>query len=233
MQKSKPFIWVTHIPKCAGSTLETILIKNHSKKKVSRIDPDGVSVKGKNLTELDCAIGHLEADWINRQNIGPRPLKQFTLLRNPTQRLLSWYYYSNRNIRNLNENYPLKEWLWDCLAFTGLNNINAMTAYLASTDEVPNKYHLQEAKSLIYEDIIEVGIVEYFNLTMKLWKQEGYLTDIKCERQNVSTNPLRQQELDSKTQQLIRNLTYLDYDLYNFAKNIFFQKIINKGGKVR
>ena len=73
---------------------------------------------------------------------------------------------------------------------------------------------------------IEIGITEYFNLTLEYWKDKGHLKSVKYTSQNVNRHPRRQQELGQRLINLIKDMNYLDIKLYNYAKELFFQRLL-------
>ena len=204
----KPINIFIHVPRCGGSTLDTILARNGIH---VRLDPEG------NIMNPDIKTKVEDADWIsghfvsiNTPETGKREKKYFTMLRHPVDRFISWYYY-----KQMGHGMGLEEFLWESHKKIGYENCNAVYRMLGKWIGT-----IGEATPIEW---YEIGITEYFDLSLEYWKAKGYLNDISYTRQNVGKHPKK--EHSKKELQLIEDVCVPDIEIYEEAKKIFFERI--------
>jgi hypothetical protein len=214
-----------HIPKTGGSTFVTILDRNY---KTFQLDPNQEITRKTERKWIEKKAefihGHVPMARFEKGHIGTVTfLRAVTFLRDPVERTLSWYFH---DVERLDLEYPIKEWLWDTLRKTPRNGPNAMTWYLSGDGTV------QSAKDCL-RFYVSVGITEYFDLSLKLFRKARILKDISYYKQNVTAHPRRHiYQNDTQTRNLIRDMNYKDTELYDYGKKLFFECLSfqNSGG---
>lgn len=192
--------------------------------KLLKSEPFGYDVLG---GHVPCGIG---------QNCVNRPYQYFTVLRDPTNVVLSRYYkrtdpqvqqrkaynqpgefeenlrkMKNRSVMGPEEfirknNNPLIRFLSDDEIRTGENLIT--------------REHLEAVKSRLQKDYICLGFVERYQESVKLIAQAlGWKKVPQAQQRNTGGN--RPREYDSALVELGREINKLDYELYSFAEKLF------------
>jgi hypothetical protein len=200
MEKEKEMKYIfVQVPKTYGSTIATIFGRNMS---VFRVNPgeseDNAIQRGAN--EADFIYGHNGAEW----GKGFSGRKLFTMMRDPVERVLSWYSYKEFEV-------PIYQW-----------------ALRAFNESVPHKdlNAMDRMLCCVGFEEIEFGICEYFDLYLEYLKKRNILKDISYKIQNKTKNRMEKEDLRPATLQLLKDLLWRDYDVYEYAKKVFFERIL-------
>lgn len=225
-------VFFLHIPKCAGTTLtEEIIKKKFKPHQLIIFYQQGTQELIRRLKEMPlreqkkikCIAGHF-AFGIHHFYTA-RPVTYITLLRDPVERVISHYYYVLRRTDHYLHNtvhekkYSLKEYLENKLSVelnNGQTRILAGIGWGAQFGQCTPAM-LDQAKENLHNYFSVVGISEQFTqfigkVNLKLgWKIPPF------QKQNVSENRLKQEDIDGETLEIIKHYNRLDLELYRYA----------------
>ncbi|WP_420629582.1 sulfotransferase family 2 domain-containing protein [Candidatus Leptofilum sp.] len=224
-----------HIPKTAGSTLHAIHNQIYAPEQVLHLkgDPhiDTAVAQFKQLSNkakqsIRLLTGHIEYglhEWL------PQPATYFTILRDPIERVLSYYYFILRT-----PDHPRHEEMTGrqtsiadfAKHILGHNN---QTRFLAGTwlEDLPcTAKTLSLAKQHILQDFSVVGLSEQFDTTLLLLKHQFNWPRLPYYRsRNVTKNRPNRQQLDDQTLAIIHKTQAYDLELYAFAQKQFEERV--------
>jgi hypothetical protein len=237
-----------HIHKAAGTTLHRIIERQYAPARIWSFDEhhsfqDFQALSLAEKAQIRMLRGHM---IFGLHEMMPNPCIYFTLLRDPVERVISFYHYIRRNPHHYHtemiasQGLTLGEYL-QTGASTMMNN--GQTRMLAGarqydfpvgecTDEL-----LEAAKRNLRDWFAVVGLVEKFDETLLLlqrafgWRRMFYV------RQNVAERRPTRDDLSAETLDLVRKHNALDLQLYEYAKALFEAQLYQQGvwfpGRVR
>jgi hypothetical protein len=229
-----------HVPKTAGRTVESILHRNYPAAGVyalyglwGAIPAAAMTLRAMSAEEkrpIQLVVGHTPFGW---HGSFPWPMRYFAYLREPTDRIVSLYYYLLKVPR-----HPLltliQENGWSLGEFAQSGQVfdvdNEHTRYLSGVGQsVPigqiGKEHLEQAKRNIVEQDILLGLTERFDESLVRiarhleWRSIGYTV------QNRSEGRPTVDSVDPAAVAAIRAANPYDLELYEFARARFEQQI--------
>lgn len=233
-----------HIPRTAGTTLHTILDRQYRREQIYSTNPtpDRPSASVDEFKRLSAAQiaqirllrGHLP---FGLHEFIAGPSVYFTLLREPVERVISYYYYIRREPLHYLHDYTLMQGmtLKRCIeSRVSLSTDNFQTrmlsgfwdqgAYGGCTHET-----LELAKENLRERFRVVGLTERFDETLLLLKKEFGWGNIFYVRQNVTHGRPEPSKLPPDALSTIRNDNQLDAELYQYAQTLFETQIQQQG----
>ncbi|NEQ54548.1 MAG: sulfotransferase family 2 domain-containing protein, partial [Leptolyngbya sp. SIO3F4] len=240
----------THLPKTAGTTLKHITQRQYLPNEIfefyslTRQPSKGINVF-ESLAEhrsnkLKFVTGHI---GFGLHRLTPRPCTYITILRDPIRRVISFYYYLLRNNPNHAD-------LKDCKSledFIQRANIakNGMTQYLSNAklksqlnykggrrkDEqyYCTKETLEEAKKNLKENFSVIGIMEEFDKVLVLLKRQLGWQIYPYLKANVAKKKTPREDLSDKAMHLLEIHSKYDIELYQYARQLFYEMIEHKG----
>ncbi len=231
-----------HIPKTAGTTLHQIIQRQYPAGSIfSAYIGVGAATLGEHLDNLRSQLAAGQNIQLILGHIGfglhealGQDLTQMTILRDPVERVVSWYYHQRRvadaKFRQECLRLNLAEVLQQLPVFPLDNH---QTRYLSGdflhhqlTGEIKIPYGqctgelLAIAKHNLAQYFAVVGIQSNFDQTLRLLQKILGWQDLSYTRANVS--PERQ--VDDHTADLIRQANTWDLQLYNYAQTLFTQQ---------
>ena len=238
-----------HIPKTAGTTLRHIIQSQFQPKNVFefyhlKTQPPKVRKgieKYNNLSEaqkkaIKFVSGHV---GFGLHEFLQKPCTYITVLRDPVERVVSYYYFLHRNQNNIVKNKTLEEFIQ---TFGGVHN--SMSCYLSGVTlkaqlQDPNidikseqfdRETLEKAKSNLKQHFKIVGFVDKFDETCILLKKIlGWNFSSFYARKNVAKHRNYTKDISKDTLSLIKKFNELDIQLYDYAREIF-EEMINQQG---
>jgi hypothetical protein len=234
-----------HIPKTAGTTLNSVLALEYALNERHEIMMRGMSwilprpeiirrplisfskirrLKASVRSRRDLRLVHGHFDLSMMKHL-PYDTRYFTLLRDPVERAISHYYHFRRRpaerLHPLAVQSTLAEWVGSC----GLVEMdNGQTRRLAGEMNLPcgrvTRHMLERAKSNLAEFAV-VGLTERFDESLTLlarafgWCPHPYVA------QNVGANRPPRSELSRETVEAIERCNRFDLELYRCAADRF------------
>jgi hypothetical protein len=168
----------------------------------------------------------------------PGSATYFTLLRDPIERVISFFYFIRRNPHHYHfapitsQNLSLKEFLE-----LRLNNMmdNGQTRMLAGVRQYDHpigectRELLEAAKQNLRQSFSVVGLVERFDETLLLLKQAYGWRNVLYVQQNVTGGRPLQEDLPQDALDLVAAYNQLDLELYEYAATLFEKKVQRQG----
>lgn len=234
-----------HIPKTAGSTLNSILASQYAPDQIHEIMMRGMSwiapqprlvpkplISFSKIQRLKFALrhprrlrlihGHFDLSIIR---LLPASARCFTLLRDPVQRAISHYYHYRRMTADPVHALAMQSTLAQWVGSRGLVEMdNGQTRRLAGEMNLPfgrvNSGMLERAKSNLAA-FAAVGLTERFEESLVLFRHAfGWVLHPFTAR-NVADNRPRRAELSAEALEAIAHCNRFDLELYRFGSDLF------------
>ncbi|KML36101.1 sulfotransferase family 2 domain-containing protein [Cytobacillus firmus] len=235
---NKSILLYLHIPKTAGTTINSILQKQYTEAEklnyFSGSYEDFLDVLKENVQtnpKLKCVMGHYKFgihDYI------PEDCTYITLLRNPIERVLSTFYFIRRDryhpFHKAAKKMSLKEFVLSEEIGAKYLVFNTQTTFL-SNQFPPGPNSLEMAKRNIENHFNLVGITERFDESLFLMKREFGWEDINYMPRNVTRNRPCPQQHPMEVIEIIKSKNLFDIELYehaNYLLNIKINKLDNE-----
>lgn len=227
-----------HIPKAAGSTLTAILDREYDPSSTYTIEGDieqsirkFVSLSSNYRDKIKLLRGHIPYGLHRHIN---RSSKYFTMMRNPEDRIISYYHYVLRS----KDHYLHDKVVGGKMSLNSfiksqitLELDNDQTRHLSGLFyDIPfgkiTADILEVAKRNIDKDFLIVGLSEKFDESLLLMKKFLNWRHLPLYvRKNVTKNRPATNTLNSQDLNLIRNYNSFDVQLYSYAEKKFEEKL--------
>tara|TARA_Y100001933_G_scaffold168358_1_gene166600 strand:+ start:68 stop:793 length:726 start_codon:yes stop_codon:yes gene_type:complete len=224
----RPIVFL-HLPKTAGTTLKAIIEDVYTPGKVLnlRVAQGGVrrlfTMPPAERARFDVVAGHL--DWrVTRLLPGARVI---TVLRDPVDRFLSWFYYALRN-----ENAPLHAELNELGGDVGravesgryAPQYNIMTEMLRDQAAAGPDAALESAKRNL-ASCAAFGLSERFTESVRLMERTLGWPATEWEDRNVTANRPRVEDLSDDARAALEAGCAPDRALYDYAASLFDERL--------
>ena len=236
-------LFFLHIPKTAGTTLNAILDANFASEAVLDLYTAEQHRAAGDLTynrlaEYDLVRGHIFIKDFGEIFDGPVPMRAFTFLRDPVQRVISEYFFLKRWPRShlykyLNENrVTLTDYVTTEAGVLRQRGRNNMTNSLSGAAARTPGERFRAAWHHLAERFACFGILERFDESLLMLAKEVGLSEIFYERCNVRSvgvdRAVTRKELD-----VITEYNQLDVRLYDMAVREFDRRVQAMGPDFR
>lgn len=208
-----------HIMKTGGTTLTNIICNQYAENIHYRKGwmPSGVLEYYDELEKADSLCGHF---WFGVHRYLSRPFTYITLLRDPIEQVISWFYYRYKSQHLDQFNGSLDEYI-------SSNKFNHETVNLQTRFICGDKTSdLERAKENLKKHFTLVGITELFDESVFLMKKELGWENIGYKRVNTNNNRPDKNQILQSTINKIKEKNKMDLELYYFARQILESKIV-------
>jgi hypothetical protein len=229
-----------HIPKTAGTTIHHIIDRQypqHVRHWIKRHNIGVEEFKSQSpayRAQLRMVRGHIP---YGLHEYIPGPATYFTILRQPIERLVSYYYFVRREPEHYLHDYAntqgvtLQRYVE---SRASLQTDNFQTRLISGIwTEVGYGECDQETLALAKHNLAEhfavVGLTDQFDETLLLLKHAFSWRNVFYRRQNVTQGRPRREMLSAETLAVLREHNQLDLDLYAYAKELFKSQVREQG----
>lgn len=233
-----------HLPKSGGTTLNGILRRNYRPEEMVECGPDTHAFVAEIKTwpvERLAAIRLLQGHFpFGLHEILPRPARCFTLLRDPVERVISYYYHACRDQGHyLYDLIHTNNWSLPALLDSGvalMMNDGQVRLLSAVWGDAPfdgvDETMLARATDNLRACAV-VGVTEQFDLTLLLLKQTFGWRHINYVRANIGVNRPPSATLGEDTIAAVRRHNQLDIRLYEEARRLLAQQTAGWSWRLR
>ncbi len=217
-----------HIPKTAGTTFETLLIKNFGEDYVPLYDStihDNFNAEETKaiatfFTEAKCVASHQLACPLPQPNHVDVHYKPLTFLRNPVDRILSYYHYVGKDPRHLGH-LEFDEYFRQTLK-RDYERTNGLGSGLCNAQAQTLDPNLEPGKILTQLDsLFFVGLTERFDESLLIFRKkladEGVPFDIHYLSRKVRGRLSAKQHLSTESYNMVAKHNELDQLVYDHA----------------
>ena len=240
-----------HIPKVGGTTINKIIDRQYKPNTIYRVRDDDSRHKRiqdcvdkfkvipvAKKEEIEVVMGHM---GFGLHNFLPQPSVYITMLRDPVERVISYYYYVLRTSNHYLYQKVTSEKmsLEDCIRLgisTELDNSQTRILSASNGDsDSPitfgqcNEEMLKRAKKNLQEYFIGVGLVESFDKSLLLFKKLLNWNNIFYIKRNVTKNRPLKSDFSQETLNLIQKQNEFDLELYRYAAELFNEQVAQQG----
>jgi hypothetical protein len=233
-----------HIIKAAGTTLHRVIEQQYKPQEIysaypSLFSPNAsigelANMPAERRAKIRVLKGHVH---FGVHVLLTGPSTYFTLLRDPIERVLSYYYFVRQDHKHYLHDYAQTQGT-DLRSFIlgkspqGVDNLQtrllagdwAQVPFGACTSEM-----LATAKRNLEQSFSVVGLVERFDETLLLLQRTFHWKNIFYIRHNVTSGRPQGEELPAGTLDLIRECNLLDLELYEYGKTLLEAQIQQQG----
>lgn len=238
----KKILFFLHIPRTAGTTLDSILVKNFPENSILKIYKKEEYKTNRfrdydQLKDIKYITGHLFLEKYDPPMIYNKEVDAFTFLRNPINRLVSEYIFyktwpKQHLYQYINENnISFRNYIQSSDQLLKYRGKNFMTRCISGKGFKYNKPSLSAlavAKRNLDKNFFFFGITEQFAESIVLLSKKIGIDNILHEQRNKLNTKLKD-EISEEDLNIARELNQVDSALYNFAVDLFNERINNEG----
>lgn len=224
-----------HIPKTAGTTINTIIRHLYPTKQLYKFHPAPESIQRFHALPrhrreaLRLVYGHIDFSW---QEILPPDTRFFVFLRNPVERAISHYYHLRRAVADplhqRAKTSSLLQWVSTCGI---LEMDNGQTRRLAGEMDLPygevSSLTLERAKANLANNFAVVGLTERFEESQILLSHEFGWPLNRYNAHNVADNRPHRNEVTPEILRAVEYSNRFDMELYLQASKHFERAVGN------
>jgi hypothetical protein len=235
MTQAEPLVLFLHIPKTAGTTLRHIIERQYP--------PDAILIQNQptlhqalqalppgKADRVSVVMGHL---WFGAHALFARPATYLTMLRDPIDRIISHYYFVQRDpqhyLHDVVRGMSLEEYVTsNCSAEISNDQTRLLAGSAPAEIGQPSEDILATAKQNLDRHFAVVGLTEEFDWSVILMKRRfGWRSPFYLKR-NVTRHPTKA-KLSSETVRLIEQRNQLDLAVYRYAQARFREQVEAQG----
>jgi hypothetical protein len=219
-----------HVPKTAGSTVLKLLSRHLSRKNICVIRPKKLeeTFATEDFSQYRAVVGHFGP---SRDSYFHPPLRRFSFLRDPLERILSYYSYvreaKDNRAHHLATTLSINEFLVVEDPLVQANVFNRATSLLCSDPSRSWPEMLETAKSNL-DKLDFIGLQEQFSESIICLQYVlGWQIITPDVSMRITNSRLQKHDIKASTIKLILDQNYYDYELYEYGKKIFREKFVN------
>jgi tetratricopeptide (TPR) repeat protein len=225
-----------HIEKTGGETVRGLFERNYPREAYYRyygnIKPHRVayykSLPPARKNKIQFIIGHF--DFGLHEHLGIQRPRYLTILRNPADKVISFYHHIRRDpvlwsmprVREMS----LEEYV---TAGFHRQGDNGQVRRLSGTTQLAvgeiGKQHAEKAKKNLERWFSVVGLLERFDETLVLLKNQNLLTNLHYLKKNVFADLLAREQIPKRAIRIIEKYNRWDIELYDFARELFEKQV--------
>jgi hypothetical protein len=231
-----------HIPKTGGTTLDYITAKNYRIDYVYQVNAPALDqhVAGimKNNKMFRTLMGHYELNDVYYQLFDRPKMAQFTMIREPVSRIISYYDYlrssENHPKYDLAKDMSLEEFIEhpqidempnaQAYRIMGLLKNNAW-----QKDPRDDQQMIEDVCWQLQHRFSLFGLTEMYDHFLVMAQRALGWQDVFYRRMNESKVKTDKSTIPNETIARIRELNAVDVAMYDFAKNLFIRRMNRLG----
>jgi len=226
-------LFFSHIPKTAGTTLRAIISRQYPRHLIHTCPggTQGIELFSKLLEQRreKVTVLHEHIPFGLHESLQV-PVDYITMLREPVDRVISFYYFIRGKPGNDLYEKVVNMSLED-FADSGLAQVvNQQTRFVSGLRNNSTVEALKAAKSNLARHFTAFGLAEHFDESLLLFKRLFGWGNIHYASQNVAKNRPARGEIPKATIRLIEKHNEFDLELYAFARERF-EDVIRKQGQ--
>jgi hypothetical protein len=224
-----------HVPRTAGTTLQNIMMVRQYRQDEAHIEELFLPAQIERFAalpedyraRLKLLKGHM-AFGVHRHL--PRPARYFTMIRDPIDRVVSFYYYIRRRTADPLHQEIVEKGL-DLAAFveSGIARDHTDNSFVRLISGEPfvemgsvDRTLLDQAKTNIRDHFVLTGSVEHFDETILMLKKAmGWVGSVYYWRRNVTAQRPAIESLDPRTRRVLEEHTQFDRALVDHCRSLF------------
>lgn len=227
----RPLIFM-HMPKSGGTTLEGVVKRQYLGGKFFRFTGSKENfAEFRAMSEVerasyDLLSGHMYFGW---HEWVPEPATYMTMLRDPVDRVVSFFYYVKRKPEHYMWNFgftdsmTLREFLEQgrCIE---LDNFQTRNLGPEPENYLQFGHVTDDMRTLALgnlEEIDAIGLTDRFDESLEILRHRFGWQDLEYQRMNVTRDRPALDEIDPATLDLIRQINVHDLAVYRRARQIF------------
>jgi hypothetical protein len=235
-----PIAIFIHIPKTAGTTLHGLIWRHYPPETVYTVDwvahslNDLATLDAGRKSQIRIVTGHID---FGVHDLLPGSYTYFTILREPIDLVISYYYYICRAFDHPHHRLATQpgmtlEKFMDSKIDSSLYNIQ--TRMLAGKHAVlpPGECSselLDTAKRNLRDHFSVVGLTEEFDQTLLLLRREFHWRNLLYAKMNVTHRRPVRDDLSPSVRAAITAANEFDFELYDYARSLFQERIRDYG----
>ncbi|WP_420629573.1 sulfotransferase family 2 domain-containing protein [Candidatus Leptofilum sp.] len=227
-----------HIHKTAGTTLHAILRRQYAAAEVYNIDAKGHNfdhfrqLKQTQFANIRLLKGHMD---YGLHEFLPQPAVYFTFLREPIERVISYYAFIQRTPQHPHHQAANELSLYE-FANQQIDPLMANGQTRQLTGGYPQYEFGDEADTLLAKakrhlqnHFVIVGLTEQFDESLILLQKTFSWQNVWYQRQNVGSNRPKKSRINEEVLALLTEQNQADKELYAYGRSLFQAQIAQQG----
>jgi len=229
-----------HVPRTAGTTINRIIERQYGPQEdywIGRDSPDDQELRAMSparRAQIRMLRGHVP---FGLHECFPGTCAYFTLLREPIERVISFYFFVRREPEHyahealLAKDMTLQRYVesWQTPVTSNFATRMLSGTWAGTPGEPCDKGTLALAKHNLDEQFAVVGLTERFDETLLLLKRRFGWRTAYYRQHNVTRSRPSQETLSAETLAVLREHNRLDLVLYDHAKALFEKQVAAAG----
>ncbi|MCM3630049.1 sulfotransferase family protein [Paenibacillus glycanilyticus] len=212
-----------HLPKTGGSSFTQAINENCPNTVHFYTMSNGIQLSER-LIHADALCGHF---IYGIHHFTDRPFQYVTMLRNPLERTLSYFYFKYKNpkyVISYNKELTFEEYALD--PFYDLEYCNLQSRMI--TGELNNPYpNYKKARDLLANEFAFVGITEQYDMSLYLFMRMMNWEPKHYPKVNVTPGRHSDLKLSGQAVKSILQKNEIDQKLYEYAYRQFNERIFD------